>query len=198
MLGDKSPYHSLREPGRLRSRWSWQPVRIGYHWPNKMRSSTHLRALAICGMLAVCTSCHRPVSKAPIIDEYRAAVCVPFSPISGVGPHTREWNTPLTLKNGERVIVRGTQSPGGRIELEYAQSGLKKVAADAGDYVYPSDVRLSKQNDFLYVKARGLAGGLNLETWLFKYDPYNQRLVTKQLVTDEALPAECPENVLAN
>lgn len=159
-----------------------------------MYTSNHLRALAICGTLVCCVTCRRPVSKAPIIDEYQAAVCVPFSARPAVRPHTREWNTRLALRNGESVIVRGTQSPGGRIELEYA-SGMRKVAADAGDYVYPSDVRVSKQNDLLYIKASGLAGGINHETWLFEYDPNNQHLVTKQRVSDEALPAECPENV---
>ncbi len=36
------------------------------------------------------------------------------------------------------------------------------VAADAGDYIYPSDVRLDAPNYLLYVsKARGLAGGIS-------------------------------------
>lgn len=159
-----------------------------------MYTSIHLRALVIGATLVCCVTCRRPVSKAPIIDEYRAAVCVPFSARSAVTPHTREWDTPLPLKNGGSVIVRGTQSPGGRIELQYA-NGKRKVAADAGDYVYPSDVRVNKQSNLLYIKASGLAGGINRETWLFEYDPNDQHLVTKQRVSDEALPAECPENV---
>jgi hypothetical protein len=114
-----------------------------------------------------------------------------------VSPHTREWDTPLTLKDGERVIVRGTQSPGGRIEVQYANSGVRKVAADAGDYVYPSDVRVSNQNDLLYIKASGLAGGINHETWLFEYDLHNQHLVTQERVSDEAIGSECPENTIS-
>jgi hypothetical protein len=116
---------------------------------------------------------------------------------SSITPHTREWNTPLTLKAGEKVIIRGTQSPGGRIEVEYANSGFRKIAADAGDYVYPADVRLDSQNDLLYVRASGLAGGMNYETWLFKYDLVKQRQVTKQLVSDRVMPAECPENLVS-
>jgi len=111
-----------------------------------------------------------------------------------MSPHTREWDTPITLIDGARVIVKGTQSPGGRIEVRYANSGEGIVAADAEDYVYPSDVRVSSQNNLIYVKACGLAGGINHETWLFEYDLDHQRLVTKQLVSDDVLPAECPEN----
>jgi hypothetical protein len=113
-----------------------------------------------------------------------------------MSPHTREWDTPITLRDGTRVIVKGTQSPGGRIEVRYTNSGVRKVAADAGDYVYPSDVRVSSQNNLIYVKASGLTGGINHETWLFEYDLDNQRLVTKQLVSDDVLPAECPENTM--
>ena len=153
-----------------------------------------LRALVILVALACCIACTRPVSKAPIIDQYRAAVCIPPSARSTMSPHSREWDTPITLKARARVIVKGTQSPGGRIEVQYANSGVRKVAADAGDYVYPSDVRVSSQNNLMYVKASGLAAGINHETWLFKYDLNNQRLVMKQLVSDDVLPVECPEN----
>jgi hypothetical protein len=82
-----------------------------------------------------------------------------------MSPHSREWDAPITLKHGARVIVKGTQSPGGRIEVQYANSGVRKVAVDAGDYVYPSDVRVSGQNNLMYVKASGLAAGINHETW---------------------------------
>jgi hypothetical protein len=162
-----------------------------------MYSWLQLRALAICGALACCAACRRPVSKAPIIEQYRGAVCIPFSARPTVSPHTREWDTPLTLKDGERVIVRGTQSPGGRIEVQYANSGVRKVAADAEDYVYPSDVRVSNQNDLLFIKASGLAGGINHETWLFEYDLHNQHLVTQERVSDEAIGSECPENTIS-
>ncbi len=100
----------------------------------------------------------------------------------------------MTLKDGQTVVIRGTQSPGGRIELQYSNSSMKTVAADAGDYIYPSDVRLAKGVDLLYVKAAGLAGGINRETWLFEYDLNHRRLLTRKLVSDDALPPECPED----
>jgi len=135
--------------------------------------------------------------KLRLLEQYRGPVCIPFSARPTVSPHTREWDTPLTLKDGERVIVRGTQSPGGRIEVQYANSGVRKVAADAEDYVYPSDVRVSNQNDLLYIKASGLAGGINHETWLFEYDLRNQHLVTQERVSDEVIGSECSENTIS-
>jgi hypothetical protein len=71
------------------------------------------------------------------------------------------------------------------------------VAANAGDYVYPGDVRMNAQGNLLYVKASGLAGGIWQQTWLFEYDLRAERLVARQQVVDDALPCECPEPRLA-
>jgi hypothetical protein len=152
-------------------------------------------ATVLCAAIALCTAaCRGPVSEAPIIDQYKAAACIPFSANPKViPPHTREWETPLTLSDGLRVTVSGAQIPGGRIHVRYLTTGRESAAADAGDYVYPSDVRLNAQDDLLYVKASGLAGGIRQETWLFKYDLRGQRLVERRQVVNDALPAECAE-----
>ena len=88
----------------------------------------------------------------------------------------------------------GYQSPGGRIMLHYLTTGREVEAANAGDYVYPSDVRFNAQTNVLFVKATGMAGGINHETWLFEYDVLGQRLIERRLVADSALPPECPES----
>ncbi len=90
-------------------------------------------------------------------------------------------------------MVSGAQIPGGRISVRYLTTGRESVAANAGDYVYPSDLRLNAQDDLLYVKASGLAGGIRQETWLFKYDLHGQRLVERRQVVNDSLPAECPD-----
>jgi hypothetical protein len=144
--------------------------------------------------VACCVACRRAVSKAPIIERYKAAACISFSANPTVTPHTREWDTPLTLSDGSKVIVSGTQSPGGRINMRYLTKGRGSLVADAGDYVYPSDIRFNNQKDLLYVKASGLAGGVIEETWLFEYDLRAQRQVLRQRVVNGALPAECPEH----
>ena len=99
----------------------------------------------------------------------------------------------LTLSDGSKVIVSGAQVPGGLIAVRYPTTGRVSVAASAGDYVYPSDVRMNAQGNLLYVKASGIAAGIWQETWLFEYDLRTERLVTRQQVVDDALPAECPE-----
>jgi hypothetical protein len=87
----------------------------------------------------------------------------------------------------------GSQIPGGKISVRYVAAGRESVAANAGDYVYPSDVRANAQDDLLYVKASGLAGGIWHETWLFEFDLHGKKLVQRRKVVDDALPAECPE-----
>src|SRR5258708_6896120 len=149
--------------------------------------------MVLCTTVACCSACRGPVSNAPIIERYKAA-CIPFAANPKVSPHTREWDTPLTLSDGSKVIVGGTKSPGGRINVRYLTPARVSVAADPGDYVYPSDVRVNAQEDILFVKASGLAGGISQETWLFEYDLRAQRLVVRQRVVNDALPAECLEH----
>jgi hypothetical protein len=89
--------------------------------------------------------------------------------------------------------VTGAQVPGGQIVVRYPASGGVVVAASAGDYIYPSDVRIKAQSDLLYIKASGLAGGMRQQTWLFEYDLRSERLLLRQQVGDSGLPTECPE-----
>jgi hypothetical protein len=159
-----------------------------------MARATGLAGMVLCVAIVCCTAaCHGPVSNAAIIEKYRAAACIPFSENPRVSPHTREWDTALTLSDGLTVAVTGAQFPGGSINVRYLAAGRESVAVNAGDYVYPSDVRLNAQNDLLYVKASGLAGGISQETWLFEYDLRGQRLVERRQVVNDVLPAECPE-----
>lgn len=83
---------------------------------------------------------------------------------------------------------------GGRITARYVTTGRELEAANAGDYVYPRDVRFNAQTNLLFVKASGLAGGITHETWLFEYDLIGQRLIERRRVADSALPTECPES----
>jgi len=153
-----------------------------------------MRMLVFLTFACFSVSCHRPISHGPIIDNYKAAACIPVSANRKVqGPHTREWETPVTLSDGSKVMVIGHQMPGGRITAHYVTTGRELEAANAGDYVYPRDVHFSGQTNFLFVKASGLAGGMIHETWLFEYDLLGKRLIEHRRVADSALPTECPE-----
>jgi hypothetical protein len=145
-------------------------------------------------LVGTAVSCRRPLSSGAIIDGYKAATCVPVSNRKMQDPHTREWDTTIRLTNGSEVMIVGYQMPGGRIMLRYPSTGRELEAANAGDYVYPSDVRFNSQANVLFIKASGLAGGLSHETWLFEYDVPRQQLVERRLVADSSLPAECPES----
>ncbi len=144
--------------------------------------------------LACCiAACNRAASDSEVSERYRAAECIQFSARPRITPQTREWDTELTLRDGSKVIVIGAQIPGGRINVRYPPLGQELMAANAGDYVYPSDVRVDAQHDLLFVKASGLAGGIRQQTWLFEYDLRGRRLVARQQVVNDVLSAECPE-----
>ena len=110
-----------------------------------------------------------------------------------VTPRTREWDTPLSLPDGLRVVVRGAQVPGGWIVLFYPQTGSTVVAANAGDYIRPSDVRVDLQKGLLYVKAQGVTWAGAEQTWLFEYDIRQRRLAQRHKVDDRGLPEECEQ-----
>ena len=110
------------------------------------------------------------------------------------GPLTRVWHAELTLSDGSKAIVNGAQMPGGRIDVRFLSNGQVLIAADAGDDIYPSDVRVDHQFDHLYVKASGfLATRPEHQTWLFDYDLRGRRAVARQRVADSGLPPDCPE-----
>ena len=150
-------------------------------------------AVVLWASIYCATGCGGPVADAPIIRNYTAATCIPVSVDRTVGADTRQWDTTLTLRNGSTVVVSGTQMPGGRIEVQDVATGRRSIAADAGDYVYPSDVRVDHRREHLYVKASGLAGGIQHQTWLFDYDLRARGAVARLQVLDGALPPECPE-----
>jgi hypothetical protein len=126
----------------------------------------------------------------PIITKYKAAACVALSS-SPADPHTRRWKATLSLGDGSQVVVSGACMAGGMVVAFYPLTGQEYVAANAGDYVYPSDIRFDSQNDLLYVKAAGLAGGIWERTILFEYDLRQHRLLNRRGVKANALPEEC-------
>lgn len=154
-----------------------------------------IRSVLVGGYFFVlsCNFLRQPSSSAPIIGRYNVAECVPPSKDHLTTPITREWHTRVELADGSSVLVRGTQAPGGRIQLETGAPSQTFVVANPGDYIYPSDVRIDKAHDLLYVKAAGLAGGLHGQMWLYEYDLRHKRSLDQRLVTKDALGSECPE-----
>jgi hypothetical protein len=99
----------------------------------------------------------------------------------------------LSLPDGLQITISGAQMPGGRIEVFYLATGQRFVAADAGDYIYPRDVRIDAQNNLLYVRADGLAGGIRKRTILFAYSLRQHRLDKRCRVKDTELLAPCSD-----
>jgi hypothetical protein len=82
--------------------------------------------------------------------------------------------------------------PGGRINVRYQSDGADVVAADAGDYIYPSDVRFDNAKDRLFVKATGMPvvfGGV--QTWLFEFDLTRREQIDRAKIDPVVLSDEC-------
>jgi len=148
---------------------------------------------ALASAISLC-SCRTPTSNSPIIGKYIAAECIPFSVHPIVYPHTREWDYTMVLSNGVNTRIQGAQSVGGRITVSYGPQREFVVAANPGDYIYPSDVRMNRRDEILYVKAQGPAGGLAVETWLFEYNLKTRTILGRVQITNNILPEECLEN----
>lgn len=142
-------------------------------------------------MVAVVTAgCAVPRRQHRVIDRYAAAACLALSTTPHVQPPVREWDAVVRTSRGQALRLSGAQTVGGRI-VARDERGTVHVVADAGDYVYPDDVRTSAETDRIFVKASGLGGGMFSETWLFEYDLENLRQVDKIRVDPAVLPPEC-------
>ena len=129
------------------------------------------------------------MSAATLIARYSAAACVP--PLASAQPRTRQWKSTLTLGDGSAVLVRGAEMAGGRVTVTDPRTGRVYIAANAGDYLYPADIRVNIRDGLLYVKAQGLAGGIWEQAWLFEYDLHAHRQIARSKVKPSALPVEC-------
>lgn len=146
-------------------------------------------AAIACCMLSGCT---RAISRGPIIDRYKAAECVSPKTPQNNSANPQSWDSTIELTDKSQVQVEGATLPGGRINVHYLATGQTAEAANAGDYVYPADVRIDRRRDLLYVRASGLAGGIWHETWLFEFDLRQKMLLQRHRVKDEVLPPVCP------
>jgi hypothetical protein len=150
------------------------------------------RAWTALFMAAALAGCSRPVRTGALIDRYRTASCIPTNQALQEPP-TRSWDHNVVLGGGVTAQISGMQMPGGRVAVRYSPGGEHVVAADAGDYIYPADVRIDPASQHIYVKASGTPavpiGGP--QTWLFEYDLRARHRVGKLRVDPAVLQEEC-------
>lgn len=143
----------------------------------------------VAGVIAL-VGCARPTRTGPLIDAYRQAECLPVKSDTT----TRTWDYPLNTREGV-VRVSGAELPGGRINLRYMVDSKEAVAANAGDYIYPTDIRFDRIGERLYIKATGVPACFGAtQTWLFGYDLGLRREINRARVDPGALPQECGAN----
>jgi hypothetical protein len=149
------------------------------------RQVTH--ALLVNAILGSSLGAGPKESTKSLLARYKAATCVP----SARTPY-RSWDAELAVSNGSKVVIKAAEIPGGLVMVTDLGSGDQFVAANAGDYVYPHDIRIDKQRDLLYIIASGLAGGLWWRTVLFEYDLRSHQRTARRRIKDKGLPKACP------
>lgn len=153
-----------------------------------MRGGPLIALLAV----AILVGCARTIRKGVLIDQYIRAECLPVT--FGSGSPARTWNYTLENREGIPIEVHGSAVPGGRIDVRYPSDGKDEIAANAGDYIYPADVRFDRPGEHLYIKASGVAVFGKPQTWLFEYDLRQRRQIQRARVDPSVLPRECPVN----
>lgn len=153
-----------------------------------MRRGPSIALLAV----AAVAGCSRTIRSGALIDQYNRAECVPVRFGPGISPPTRAWDSTLNTRDGIAVHVSGAEMPGGRIDVKYLSDGEKAVAANAGDYIYPADVRFDPTSERLYIKASGVPASFGgSQTWLFEYNLRHRRQTGRARVDPSVLPQEC-------
>ena len=149
--------------------------------------------LALLVALLGLSGCSGPATRGRLIELYSRLECVPVRFGPGISPPTRAWNHVIHLEGALTAHIHGEQMPGGRIEVTFEPGGDQRVAANAGDYIWPADVRLDLSNRRLYVRGSGHpAVSTSLQTWLIEYDLRERREIERLLVDPKTLPEVCP------
>lgn len=153
------------------------------------RASTALFLLLIA---ALPLGCNRAIRSGPLVTGYESAECIPVHFGPGITPPTRSWDDSLTTSSGQVVHISGAQMPGGRISVRYGSDVADIVAADAGDYIYPADVRVDQARNRLFVRASGVpAASGGLQVWLFEFDLNHRKEIDRARIDPSVLPHEC-------
>lgn len=156
-----------------------------------MRTSVRV-SLCLLFAMQVLIGCQRTIRNGPVVIGYKNAVCIPVHFGPGIKPPTRAWDFTMTTSKGSTVRIQGATMPGGQITVKYLPEGAEIVAANAGDYIYPADVRLNPGSDTLFIKASGITAAFSQpQTWLFEYDLNARRQIAHNRVDPSVLPAEC-------
>jgi hypothetical protein len=142
--------------------------------------------------MQILIGCDRVIRNGPVVMGYKNAACIPVHFGPGITPPTRAWDFTMTTSKGLTVRIQGATMPGGQITVKYLPEGTELVAANAGDYIYPADVRLNPGSDTLFIKASGITAAFSQpQTWLFEYDLNSRKQIAHNRVDPSVLPEEC-------
>lgn len=141
-------------------------------------------------MLAGVGACSGMKSGGELIDQFSKAECLP--PSERNAQSLLLWRSPITTRSGIRAIVLGLKDINGQIHVQFGAESKPVVAVFPKDFLGPTDVRVDINQDWLFVRAYGdTALGGKAETWLYKYDLRDRKVISESRVDPSVLPKEC-------
>jgi hypothetical protein len=143
--------------------------------------------VAAVGVLVAGGACTVKDPDNPLVRAYLGAE--PITPTWNPKIHPSEpmWNRQIDLGR-VAVTVSAWCCVGGRFEAQYSDEPSPRIMFTPGDYVYPSELRVSSRGHVVYGRANGLAGGITETTKIFSYDLDARRLVESFEVAPRLLP----------
>lgn len=149
-----------------------------------------IAAASITLLLACVGGCRGVKTGGELIDQFSKADCL--SPSERDSQSRLLWRSPITTRSGIRAVVLGRNDINGQIHVQFDPDPESVVAVFPKDFLGPTDVRVDINQDWLFVRAYGHAAfGGDAETWLYKYDLRDRKVISESRVDPSVLPKEC-------
>ena len=170
------------------------------------QSSKALPRLAFVGGIACLTAAgvtwaRWPTAGRTALARYSAAACVSPTRASD----KRFWNSNIPLGSDKSVRVLATGEMRTMFELHFSDEDYRRQATTFWDYSYPSDARISRSTNTLWLVVAGGLGfsgllarwsGLSDRARLYEYDLGTRTIAHEFDLQLEAFPAWCPASTV--
>lgn len=142
-----------------------------------------------------------PNAERTALARYSAAACVSPTQASD----TRFWNANVQLRSDKSVRVLATGEMRTVFELHFSDEDYRRQVTTFWDYSYPSDARISRSTNTLWLVVAGGLGfdgllsrwaGLSNRARLYEYDLGTRTIAHEFDVQVEAFPAWCPASTV--
>ena len=134
-------------------------------------------------------------SEHPALLAYLAAKPIPSSPSQNIQPAKPQWDHTFNLPNQITLRVQATGWISGHFSGLYSDESKPRDLGTPGDYIYPSDLRQSADQKFIFCLASGYLpfGSPEAVTNLYQFDIQKREIIHEFRVTQGLLSNSTPK-----